>query len=144
MDLFVGDHGGGGGGFAGVRGAAFGPLRQGQDEDRAEVAGQEAQELAAEGGRPVLARLIAEQLEPVRLVAAFGLGQGEQDGAFFAAAVLGQVAVDGRFGPFIGEILAPALDVRGARVLRRALRGGCGVAGPRSEGSGLLGSDSVC
>ena len=50
--------------------------------------------------------------EPVRLVASLGLGQGQQDVAFLAAAVLREVAVDGGLGAFVGEVLAPALDVR--------------------------------
>ena len=79
VDLFVGDHGRRGGGVGGVRRAAFGPLGEGQDEHRAEVAGQEAQQLAAERGGARAAGVVAEQLEPVRLVAAFGFGQGEQD-----------------------------------------------------------------
>ena len=70
---------------------------------------------------PVLAGVLAQQLEPVGLVAPLGLGQCEQDGALLAAAVLGKIAVDGRLGAFIGEVLAPALDVRGRWVGRREL-----------------------
>ena len=115
MDLLVGDHGRRCVRVGGVRGAALRPLRQGQDEDRAEVAGQEAQELAPEGSMTVLAGVFAQQLEPVRLMAPLGFGQGEQDGTLLAAAVLRKIAVDGGLGAFVGEILAPALDVRGAR-----------------------------
>ncbi|CAH0290272.1 hypothetical protein SRABI26_04210 [Arthrobacter sp. Bi26] len=64
---------------------------------------------------PVLAGVLAQQLEPVCLMAPLGLGQRQQDGALLAGAVLRQVPVDGRLGTLIGEILAPALDVRGAR-----------------------------
>ena len=54
----------------------------------------------------------------MRLVAALGLGQGEQDVAFLAAAALRQVTVDGGLCTFVRQVLTPPLDVRGAR--RRA------------------------
>ena len=116
MDLFVGDHGRRGGRFSGVGGAALGALGEGQDEDRAEVPGQEAQKPAAQRGMPGPAGVLAEQLQPVRLMAALGLGQGQQDGALLAGAVLREVPVDGGLGTFVGEVLAPALDVRGAGI----------------------------
>ncbi|MNI93924.1 hypothetical protein D3C73_1519460 [compost metagenome] len=46
------------------------------------------------------------------LVPAFGLGQSEQDLAFFAVAPLGKLPVDGGLGTLIGQILAPPADVR--------------------------------
>ncbi len=144
MDLFVGSHGGRGGRVPGVGGAALGALGQGQHEHGPEVAGQETQQLAAEGGRAGLARVVAEQLEPVRLVAAFGLGQGQQDGAFFAVAVLGEVAVDGGFGAFVGEVLAPALDVRRGRAAAGLRRRGCGVAAAGGRRCGVDRSDFAC
>ena len=49
----------------------------------------------------------------MRLVAAFCLGEGQKDRAFFAVAALGEVTVDGSFGTLVGQVLAPALDVRG-------------------------------
>ena len=125
VDLFVGDHGRGGVGVVGVGGAALGALGQGQDEHGAEVPGQEAQELAAERGGTRPAGVLAEQLQPVGLVAALGLGQGQQDVAFLAAAVLRQVAVDAGLGAFVGEVLPPALDVR---------RRGGGAAGGAAAG----------
>lgn len=44
-------------------------------------------------------------------VSGFGLGQAQQDQAFLAGAVVGQFAVDGAFGDFIGQVLAPAFDL---------------------------------
>ena len=93
------------------------------------MAGQETQKLAAERGVARPAGVLAEQLEPVGLVAALGFGQCEQDVALFAAAVLGQVTVDGGFGPFVGEVLAPALDVRGTGCRGGDCGGGAAVAG---------------
>ena len=87
--------------------------------------------LRSEAGRGA-ADMVAEQLQPVRLVASLGFGQGEQDLALLAAPVLGQVAVDGCFGPLVGEVLPPPLDVpgaggrgghRGGGVRTRAVRG---------------------
>ena len=150
VDLFVGGHCGRGGRVLGVRGAALGALGEGQHEHGAEVAGQEAQEPAAERGVPRLAGVLAQQLEPVRLVAALGFGQCEQDGALFAGAVLGQVTVDGGLGPFVGEVLAPALDVRGGgRPGRDVGSGRCAAPLPEAcdAGCGLpvaCWSDSAC
>jgi hypothetical protein len=62
--------------------------------------------------------VIPQQGEPVRLVAAFSLGEGEQDVAFLAQPVLGKIAVDGGFRPFVREVLAPPLDVRSRRCVR--------------------------
>ena len=45
------------------------------------------------------------------LVAAFCFGEGQQDVPLFALAVLGQIAVDGGFGAFVREVLAPPADV---------------------------------
>ncbi len=54
----------------------------------------------------------------MRLVPAFRIGEGEQDVPFFARPPAGEVTVDGGFGPFVGEVSAPALDVGGARLAR--------------------------
>ena len=47
-------------------------------------------------------------------VAAFGLGKGQQDVPFLTAAVLRQIPVDSGLRTFIGEVLAPPLDIRRA------------------------------
>jgi hypothetical protein len=72
--------------------------------------------------------VFAEQVAPVLFVPAFGFGQFQQDGSFFAVAAAGQVPVDGRFGTFVGQIPAPKSDVR--------LDGGAWLdwAGPSREG----------
>ena len=128
MDLFVCRHGGSGVGILGVGGAAFGALGQGQDKDGAEMAGQKAQQLAAEGRRPGLVRVLTEELEPVCLVPAFGFGQGQQDVALFTLAVLCQIAVDGGLCAFVRQVLAPPAEV-----------GRGGLAGFRGRCGGWLG-----
>ena len=56
-------------------------------------------------------------------VPAFGLGQGQEDFAFFAVPALGELPVYGGFGPLVRQVLPPAPDVRG----RRGSLGGCYV-----------------
>ena len=56
------------------------------------------------------------------LVTAFRLGERQQNLALLAASTTGQIAIDGGFGTFIGQILTPPTDVCVARH-----RGGCGV-----------------
>jgi hypothetical protein len=62
-------------------------------------------------------------------VSSHRLGQGEKDLALLDAAVLGQVAVDGCLGTFVGEVLPPPLDVRGAVDCGVRCSGGRRVAG---------------
>ena len=92
-----------------VRRARLGALGEGQHEQRAEVPGQEGQEARAQIAPQRLADVVAEQLEPVRLVAALGLGEAEQDLALLPLLALGQLAVDRGLGPLVGEVLAPPL-----------------------------------
>jgi hypothetical protein len=70
--------------------------------------------------------VVAEEPEPVGFVASLGLGEGKEDVPFLAAAVLGEVAVDAGLGAFVGEVLAPPLNV--------------GRAGAGPCGSGCCGS----
>jgi hypothetical protein len=56
--------------------------------------------------------VVPEQGQPVGFVPAFSFGQGQEDLALFTAAVLRQVPVHGGFGAFIGQVLAPPLNVR--------------------------------
>jgi hypothetical protein len=112
VDLLVGRHGLGGVGVLGVGGAAFGALGQGEDEDRTEVPGQETQQLAAEGGRTRFACMLTQKAEPVFLVPALCFGECKQDVPLFALPVLREVPVDGGLGAFVGEVLAPAADIR--------------------------------
>ena len=97
---------------------------------------------------PGLARVLAQQLQPVGLVAAFGFGEGQKDGALFAGAVLGEVTVDGSLGAFVGEVLAPALDVRcGGSGRGAAALDAAASAARRAEADALpvvWGSDFAC
>ncbi|MDI2021300.1 hypothetical protein PJL18_01819 [Paenarthrobacter nicotinovorans] len=112
VDLFIGHHRGGGGRLGSVGGAALCTLRQGQDEDRTEVAGQEPQELAAGGSCLGHACVLTQEFEPVRFMTPFGFGQSQQDLPFLAVAALGEFAVDRSLGAFIGKVLPPTPDVR--------------------------------
>jgi hypothetical protein len=47
-------------------------------------------------------------------MAAFSFREGQQDGAFLAAAVLGEVTVNGGFGALVGEVLPPPFEIGGA------------------------------
>jgi hypothetical protein len=112
MNLFVSGHGRRGGRVLGVGRAAFGTLCQCKDKNRAEVAGKEAQELASQRCLAGLPGMLAQQPPPVGLVASLRFRQGKKDVPLFALAGLGQIAVNGGLSPFVGEVLAPAPDVR--------------------------------
>ncbi|MDQ0665592.1 hypothetical protein QFZ35_004090 [Arthrobacter ulcerisalmonis] len=126
MDLLIGSHGLGGVGVLGIGGAALSALGEGQHKHGAEVPGKEPQEPASRGGPLRLARVVAQQGQPVGFVPAFGLGQGQEDVPFLALAVLGQVTVDGGFSTLVGQVLAPPFDVRRRGL---ALRGVGGLRG---------------
>ena len=59
---------------------------------------------------PRFADVVAEQGQPVLLVAALGGGQCQQDVALLAGAPTGQVPVDGGFGALVGQVLAPTAE----------------------------------
>ena len=71
-------------------------------------------EIAARIGysRPHVSRLLAQAREPVLLVAPLGVLEREEDGALLARAPLGEVAVGARLHALLGQVLAPALDLR--------------------------------
>ncbi len=54
--------------------------------------------------------VVAQQFEPVRLVASLGVGESEQDFPLLALAAFRELAVDLRLGTFVGEILPPLAD----------------------------------
>src|SRR5690606_33753967 len=106
----VGDHRRGGVGGGGVLRAGVGLLREGEHEHRAEVPREPREDARAQRASSGLARLVPEEPEPVRLVAALGLGEGEEDLALLARAPGGELAVDLRLRPLVGEVAAPATD----------------------------------
>jgi hypothetical protein len=59
--------------------------------------------------------MIAKQIQPMLLVAPFGVSQREQYVAFLAGPALGQMPVHTRFGAFIGQVLTPATQIRPPR-----------------------------
>jgi hypothetical protein len=113
VDALVGGHGGRGVYVGLVRRAGLGALGECQHEHRAEPAGQPAERAGADVAAEGLAGVIAEERDPVRLVAGLGVGEGEQDLALLAAAASGEVAVHGGFGALVGQVLAPSADGRG-------------------------------
>ena len=96
-----------------VRRAALGALGEREHEHRAEPAREEAEDARRGRRRAGGADVVAEQVEPVRLVAALGLGEREQDLALLAGPARGEVAVDGGLGALVGEVLPPAADLTG-------------------------------
>ena len=123
VDLLVGRHRGRGERLALVGRSRLGVLGEREHEDRAEALRHPAEE----HGAPVRARqprrLTAEQSQPVRLVAPFGVGEGAQDLALLAVATRGELSVDLRLGALVDEVLRPATTVAG--------RGFCGRAQSR-------------
>lgn len=89
--------------------------------------GQESEDLASERCRPGFACVAAEQSEPMCLVAAFSFREGQQDGAFLTATVLGEVTVNGGFGTLVGEVLPPPFEIGGAGGSGRWGQWICGV-----------------
>jgi hypothetical protein len=114
VDPLVGRHGLGRVVVVGVGGAGFGALDEREHEDRAEASGEEAQHARAQIRSRRRLRGGAEQSAPVLLVPALGGGEGEQDVALLAGAAAGEVAVGGGLGELVGEVAAPAADLRGA------------------------------
>jgi hypothetical protein len=75
------------------------------------VSREEAEHAGSQVSAPWLAHMIAEQVQPMLLVASFGVCQREQDVAFLAGPALGQVPVHTGFGAFIGQVLTPATQI---------------------------------
>jgi len=63
--------------------------------------------------------VVAEQFQPVGFMPALGIGKAQKDVALFAHAAAGKVAVDGRFGLLVRQILTPPPDLDGAGHRRR-------------------------
>ncbi len=117
VHAFVGGHRGSRVGLVGVGRAGLGVLGEGEHEDRAEAAGHPREKAGADARRGQALGRLAEEIDPVLLVAALGLGEGEQDVAFLPGAARGELAVHARLGAFVDEIARPAAAIAG---------GGCG------------------
>ena len=111
VDALVGGHRRGRVGVGRVRRPGLGALREREHEDRAEPARERAEQARAHvgAGDPVV--VAAEQGEPVRLVAALGGGEREQDLALLAVAPRGELAVDRGLRALVGEVPAPPRPV---------------------------------
>jgi hypothetical protein len=116
VDALVGGHRGRGVDVCVVGGAGFCALREGQHEDRPEVSREDAEEAGLQVRASRIAHMIAEQVQPVLLVASFGVCQREQDVTFLAGLALGQMPVHTRFGAFIGQVLTPATQIGSSRL----------------------------
>lgn len=96
-----------------VRRPVLGSLGEREDEDAAEP----PCELCEDTRPPVtpqgLAHLVTEQLGPVRLVAAFGLGESQEDLLLLARPPSGELSVHARLGALVSQVATPALQ--GAR-----------------------------
>ena len=78
--------------------------------------GQEAEHPGPQISAPGLADVIAEQVQPMLLVASLGVGQREQDVAFLARPPLRETAIYLGLGAFVGQMLAPATQISGSRL----------------------------
>ena len=94
-----------------IRRAGLGPLRQGEHEERAEVAREEREEARAQVSLARCADIIAEQRQPMGLVPTLGLGEREKDLTLLAGLPFREVPVDGGFGALVGEVLPPPPDL---------------------------------
>ena len=52
--------------------------------------------------------LSAEKCEPMRLMTALGLGEGDEDGALFARTARRETTIDVGLGAFVDEVSRPA------------------------------------
>ncbi len=111
VDVLIGGHRRGRIRVGVVRGARLSSLCQGEHEERPEPAGQKTKQAGAQVPLLGLAHLVAEQIEPMGLVACFGVGQAEQDVFLLALPAFGEIAVHRCFGPFVGEILSPLANL---------------------------------
>ena len=107
MDALVGGHGIGRVDFGVVGRPTLGTLGESEYEHRPEMAGKKTQDARTHIGAARFADVVAEQGQPVLLVAALGGGQCQQDVALLAGAPTGQVPVHGGFGALVGQVLAP-------------------------------------
>ena len=117
MHPLVGSHGLGGVRIILIRRSGFGALGQGENEDRAEAAGEPAEGAGAQIRSKRFADVGAKQVDPVLFVSRFSLGDLEQNLALVAAAAAREVTVNSCFCPLGCEIAPPA-----ANLVFRALR----------------------
>ena len=110
MDAFIGGHLGRRCLFVVIGRARLGLLSKSEDEYGAEHAAEEGQAAGEEIGGAALLRVLAEQGDPVLLVAGFCGGEAEQDLAVLALAAFGEVAIHALLEPFIGEVALPAAN----------------------------------
>jgi hypothetical protein len=113
VDPLVGGHGVGRIGVGVVGRSPLGALHEGQHEDRAEAASEDAQDPGAQVGADRSPHALTEEVSPVLLVTPLRLGEGEEDRLLFAAAATSQVSVDSTLGPLVGEVASPATEVGG-------------------------------
>ena len=132
-----------------VRRPALGPLHQGEHEDGAEVLGEEDEQPGPDAAPPRRAGVVAQQVQPVRLVPLLRVGQGQQDLPLLPGPALAQLAVTGGLGPLVRQILPPPADLavapgrsrRGRHAFIVATR--CSSGWPDGRGPGPSGIQAV-
>src|SRR5690606_32107302 len=100
----------------GVGGPGLRALGEGEDEHPAEPAREPAEHPGAERTAPRVPDVLPEQLSPVLLVTALSFREREEDLPLLTGAAAGEVTVDGGLGTLVGEVAAPAADLRAGRL----------------------------
>jgi hypothetical protein len=97
-----------------VRGTTLRALHQSEHEHSAEVSGQKDHQPGTQttaAGRP---SIIAEQVQPMRLVPLLRVGQREQYLPFLTSPALAEFAVPSGLGALVGQVLPPPANLTGS------------------------------
>jgi hypothetical protein len=86
-------------------------LSKRKNEDRTESAGEEPEDTSAYVAGHRLTDMFAEEGAPVRFMPTLRFGECKEDLAFLSGPPTREVAIHGGFGPFVGKIASPTLDV---------------------------------
>ncbi len=111
MDEFIGRHRVRRGVLPVVGRPRLGPLRQSENKHRPKPSGEKAQKSGADVSRQGFTDLVAQQRNPVCLVASLCRGEREEDFPFLPRPAAGQIAVHRGFRPLIREVLAPSSNL---------------------------------
>ena len=88
-----------------------------QNEDCAEKVGEDGGGARAQRRLGSRQSVVAQARQPILLVATLRLLKLQEDRALLARSALGQVAVGAGLHAFLGQVLAPALNLRARRLL---------------------------
>ena len=101
-----------------ARGPLLRALSHCQNENRAEKVREDGRGTRAQRRLGCGQGVVAQARQPVLLVAALRLLKVQEDRAFLARSALGQVAVGASLHAILGEVLAPAFNLRARGFLR--------------------------